>query len=859
MLKQYYSNYFILIFFLMSFSLQSQDLNYYLPDSLEYDSNIPTPKEVLGFEVGEQHANYEQVWYYLQVLSRASERIKIEKYGKTYEQKPLILLTITHPENHKNIDKIQKEHLKLSNPSLAKNLVIDKMPLVVWTGYGVHGDEASATNSALISAYYLATAQGQSIEKLLRNTIILLEPCYNPDGFNRFTSWVNMNRHKNTVTDPISREFNQPFPKGRTNHYWFDLNRDWIPLQLIESQARIKKYHQWKPNILTDHHEMGKNSTFFFQPGVPSRTNPLTPIKNQELTEHIANYHAHFLDRIGSLYYSKENFDDFYYGKGSTYPDIQGGVGILFEQAGVQGYAQETNNGILTFPFSIRNQFTVMLSTLEAGLNLRKELLIYQRDFYQNALKEAQENSTKAYIFGDENDEVKTLHLVKLLRQHQIKVYESTQNNTINKKIFKSHKSYIVPLKQPQYRLIQSLFEKQIQFQDSLFYDVSAWCMPLAFDIPYAEIRKNYYQPSENQFIDNVKFPKSQLTESEKNYAYLIEWNAYDAPKFLYQVQNYNLLTKVALQDFTLIVQNKKRIFKKGTILIPCINQAIGADSVSKILRQISLKCKGVKIWGVSSGKSLEGISLGSNQFKNLNKPSILLIVGQGVRAYDAGEIWFLGDQLFDIPIICIDIQHLSKVDFQHYTTIILVHGNYGMISSGSKERLRDWLRKGGSMLLFKEAVRWGDINRFNHVTFKMQKNNNSTLTLPYESKKENKGSQRIGGAIFEGKADLTHPLFFGYSRSKIPIFKKDALIMGLSSNPYSSPFHFTEKPLLSGYISNQNLKIIQKSTILNVSSYGKGNVISFAENPNFRAFWYGTTKLFWNAVFFGNIINTNY
>jgi len=859
MLKQHYRNYFLLLFFLICSTLQSQDLSYYLPDSLEYNSNIPTPKEILGFEVGEQHANYEQVWYYLQVLSKASDRIKVEKYGKTYEYRPLILLTITHPDNHQNIDIIQKKHLKLSNPDLSKNLEIDKMPLVIWAGHGVHGNEGSATNSALVSAYYLAAAEGKSIEKLLQNTIILLDPCYNPDGFNRFTSWVNMNHHKNTVTDPISREFNQPFPKGRTNHYWFDLNRDWIPLQLIESQVRIKKYHEWKPNILTDHHEMGKNSTFFFQPGVPSRTNPLTPTKNQELTEQIANYHAHFLDRIGSLYYSKENFDDFYYGKGSTYPDIQGGVGILFEQAGVQGYAQETDNGILTFPFSIRNQFTVMLSTLEAGLNLRKKLLTYQRDFYQNALQKAQKNAVKAYIFGDENDEVKTLHLVKLLRQHQIKVYKSSQNNTIDKKLFKAQQSYIVPLQQPQYRLIQSLFEKRTQFQDSLFYDVSTWCMPLAFDIPYAEMRKNYTKTSENQLIDSVKFPKSQVTESEKNYAYLVEWNAYDAPKFLYQAQNYNLLTKVALQDFTLIIQHKRRIFKKGTILIPSINQPIRADSVSKILHQISSKCKGVKIWGVSSGKSLEGINLGSNQFKKLKKPSVLLVVGEGVRAYDAGEVWFLGDQQFDIPIVCVDIQHLSKIDFQRYTTIILVNGNYGMISSGSKERLRDWLRKGGNMLLFKEAVRWGNINRFNNITFKIQKRNDSIFTLPYKNKKQNKGAQRIGGAIFEGKADLTHPLFFGYIRPEIPIFKKDALIMELSSNPYSSPFYFTEKPLLSGYISKQNLEIIQKSAILNVSSYGKGNVISFAENPNFRAFWYGTTKLFWNAVFFGNIINADH
>jgi hypothetical protein len=214
------------------------------------------------------------------------------------------------------------------------------------------------------------------VDSLLNETVILLDPSFNPDGLNRFASWVNTHKSQTLVTDPVSRELNEAWPGGRTNHYWFDLNRDWLYVQHPESQGRIAKFHEWKPNILTDHHEMGSNSTFFFQPGVPSRINPLTPQKNRELTAKIGTFHARYLDKIGSLYFTEEDYDDFYYGKGSTFPDVNGAVGILFEQASSRGHAQETINGVLSFPFTIRNQVTTSFSTLAAARALRTELLI---------------------------------------------------------------------------------------------------------------------------------------------------------------------------------------------------------------------------------------------------------------------------------------------------------------------------------------------------------------------------------------------------------------------------------------------------------------------------------------------------
>ena len=281
-------------------------------------------------------------------LDKASDRISLEITGQTYENRPLLLLTITSPKNHTNIENIRIQHLQLTDPSKSSSVDIKNMPAIFYLGCSIHGNEPSGTNAGLIMAYHLAAAQGHEIEKYLENTVILFDPSFNPDGLTRFSTWANSRKSKLISPDSYDMEHNESWPGGRFNHYWFDLNRDWMVAQHPESQARIKKFQQWKPNVLTDHHEQGTNATFFFMPGEPTRVHPLTPDKNQELTRKMGEYHAKALDQIGSLYFTQEGYDDFYYGKGSTYPDAQGAIGILFEQASSRGHAQESVNGILT-------------------------------------------------------------------------------------------------------------------------------------------------------------------------------------------------------------------------------------------------------------------------------------------------------------------------------------------------------------------------------------------------------------------------------------------------------------------------------------------------------------------------------
>jgi len=434
---------FVVVLLLFAGTVRAQvDLSYYLPEGYTYNPSIPTPASVLGYQVGEWHVSHDQVVMYMKALAAASDRIQIEEYGRSYEKRPLLLLTITAPSNFSRLDEIKSHRNDLRDPQAAAP--VESMPIVMYMGHSVHGNEPSGVNASLLSAYHFAAAN--EIADDLEDMVILLDPAINPDGINRFASWVNSHKSYHMNGDPNNRELNEAWPRGRTNHYWFDLNRDWLPVQHPESRGRIAKIQEWKPNIVLDFHEMGTNSTYFFQPGVPSRNHPLTPKKNFELTEKIATYHAKHLDKIGSLYYTQESFDDFYYGKGSTYPDIQGSVGILFEQASSRGHLQESVHGPLTFPFTIRNQFTTAMSSFEAARDMRVELNQYMQDFYREAMTEANADPISAYIFGSKDDAARVFHLVDIIQQHDIQLFTLIQDVTLYGVEFDAVKSYMVQL-----------------------------------------------------------------------------------------------------------------------------------------------------------------------------------------------------------------------------------------------------------------------------------------------------------------------------------------------------------------------------------------------------------------------------
>ena len=820
---------------------QTIDASYYLPKNHSYNKEIPKPESILGFTVGEWHVSHDKLSEYMKALAKASDRISIENRGSTYEGRPLFLLTITSPKNHQNLEFIKEQHTLLSEPE-SKNLNINDMPAVVYQGFSIHGNEASGANAGLMVTYHLAASLDPTVEELLNDVVILFDPSFNPDGLQRFSQWVNTHKSNTLNPDPNDREFNESWPRGRTNHYWFDMNRDWLPVQLPESKARIKSFSEWLPNILTDHHEMGTNATFFFQPGIQSRVNPLTPQMNQILTKEIGEFHAEALNEIGSLYYTEESFDDFYYGKGSTYPDVNGSIGILFEQASSRGHIQESDHGLLTFPFTIRNQFKTALSTLKAAKNMRVKLLNYQRKFYADALKESNQSKYKSIVFGNEKDPATSYRLAEILKRHKIKIHKLKKDTQIKGEKYAENASYVVPLNQKKNKLIHAMFDTQTKFQDSLFYDISAWTFPLAFNLNYS------FEKSETLAGEEIK----ELSQGEpadikkSSYAYLLESNGYYTPKFIYKLLDAGVRIKVGLKPFSI----DGNFYDYGSIMIPVAIQDINSGELYNLINDYSSGLM-LDIKSVETGLT-EGIDLGSNNFKSLQKPKVALLVGDGVRSYDAGEIWHLMDIQYQIPVTKIDVRQLNRIDLSKYTHFI-IPSYTGSLLNANKNKIESWIKTGGTLVAYRDAIKWTNKVELTSVKLKLFKQEAEEIN--FDQRSNFRGAQNIGGAIFNSNIDRSHPINFGIEQNNLPLFRNSRIFIDADKQSYNNPLIYSQNPLLSGYISKEQLNLLKGSVPFKYIRKGRGNIILLTDNTNFRAFWYGTNKLFANTLFYSNFM----
>ena len=825
----------LILFLIGCLNLSGQvSLDYYLGSKNDYNPEIPKPETILGYQVGEWHVSHDKLLQYMYILASKSDRITIENRGSTYEDRPLVLLTITDPENHKNINLIKESHIALSDVNSDK-LNTNEMPIVIYQGFSIHGNEPSGANAGIIAAYHLAASNSKETKELLRNTIILFDPCYNPDGLQRFSQWANSNKNILLNPDTQDREYNENWPKGRTNHYWFDLNRDWLPAQLPESKARIRTFTEWLPNILTDHHEMGTNSTFFFQPGIPSRVNPLTPGTNQKLTKKIGAYHEDALNKIGSLYYSEEDYDDFYYGKGSTYPDVNGSIGILFEQGSSRGHIQNSDNGILTFPFTIRNQLTTVFSTWKASNEMKTEILNYYRSFYKKSRNLGLKEKFNSLIFEAPKDPATTYHLGEVLKLHKVKIHRISKDLDLNGKIYLKKNSIAIPLNQKKIRLIKAMFNKQTKFEDSLFYDVSAWSFQHSFNVNFDYSKSKDIIGEE---IQDLIHPVGIL-DKKVEYAYLFEGNGYFTPGALYSLLNKGLRVKIGLKPFKL----EGKSYDYGTYLISVKNQSLNSDQIYHLISDIASKYS-LQIYGVKTGAT-EGIDLGSDQFKTIEKPKIALIVGDGVRSYDAGEIWHLFDIKYNIPITKIDVDNINKLNLDKYSHIILPDYSGEKINSS---KITSYISNGGNLIAFRSSINWLDEKEIIKLDF--FKNELKPSKVNFDQKDNFYGAQLISGSIFETELDRSHPINFGINNSILPVFRNSTIFLKPEKDLFDNPIRYSSQPLLNGYISKSNLEILRKSVPFKIRTIGSGKILLFTDNTQFRAFWYGTNRLLSNAIF---------
>ena len=834
----------LLLLLIPSLFLNAQvGLDYYLGDLSEYNKSIPTPHSVIGHEVGEFHISHDKLSHYVQEISRASNRVKLVNRGKSYENRTSWLMIITSESNHSRLEEIRKQHLELSN-SKNKDIDVSNMPIVVYQGFSVHGDEPSGSNAALPYMYHLLASDSEETKELLDNVIILLDASLNPDGLQRFSQWANSNKNQSLNPDPNDREYNQYWPRGRTNHYWFDLNRDYLPNQLIETKAKIQTYTEWLPNILTDHHEMGTNSSFFFQPGVPERKNPLISDLNQELTREIGTYHEEALNEIGSLYYSEEDYDDFFFGKGSTYPDANGGIGILFEQGSSRGHIQESVNGILTFPFTIRNQLTTAFSTVKAAKNMRVKLLNYMKDFYDNQI-ELNPKSSDNIVFGKLKDESTVYHLADLLNSHKIKFNKISEDVVLNGKKYTKDNSFIIPMNQPKRTLINAMFYTQTEFKDSLFYDVSAWTFPLAFNVNYSytdNLSKSSVSKLFGEEVTQIKKPVGNV-DSKSEYAYLFEPHEYYAQAAVYHLIKEGIRVKTATRKFSI---NGKE-FDFGTYLIPVQNQSMNSEDIYNKLLEIS-NTYNINFESQATGIT-SGIDLGSDYFIIVNEPKIGLIVGDGVRSYDAGEIWHLLDTRYNIPITKLDVDDLRYIDLSKYSHIILPDYNGSKLRS---EQINEYINGGGNLIAYRNSVKWVS-NNLNELEFLT--NDLKASGVSFSDREKFYGAQQTGGAIFESNIDRSHPVNYGIESNTLPLFRNSNVYMSKSEQSFNNPITYSSNPLMSGYISEENISLLKNSVPFKVIRSGKGKILLMTDNTNFRAFWFGTNRILLNMLFHSNIM----
>ena len=676
-------------------------------------------------------------------------------------------------------------------------------------GYNVHGNEPSGAESAMLMAYMLIASQNSTVLDYLKQAVVFIDPTINPDGRDRYAHWANTRLGKVKVADPFDIEHNEAWPNGRTNHYWFDLNRDWWLTVHPESQHKLAWYHQWYPNVVTDVHEMGTNANYFFEPMKANGSkNPIMPKDNYtKLNDLFAEQFSKDLDEIGSLYFSKERFDGTYPGYGSSYPDLQGALALLFEQASSRGHLQETNTGKnLTFAFTIRNQYTSGLATLKAAINNRETLHQYLQDFFQSALNNAAKDPVKAYVFGDEFDESRTRAFVDVLLKHQIEVYELKQQLQRDGITYKPGKAYVVPTSQAQYRMVQSVFETYDEYTDSVFYDASAWSLVNFYNMPYAGANASL---GEQVTFENNKTTALKLDRAK--YAYLIPWDDYYAPKALYELQKNKVIISAAFKPFTIKIANEEKEFLPGTLLIPLQLQNKSADQIHQLVE----KC-GVPAYAVHTGYSIQGIDLGSTNFRPLHQPKAFMLVGDGVSAYEAGEVWHLLDTRVQMPISKIPFRVFPRVNLNRYNTLVMVSGQYSQLDSSQLQRINNWIKQGNTLITIRQASSWAIQKKLVAESLvSAKKDSGKVKRLNYIDAPEHIGKEAVGGAIFQVDLDLTHPLGFGYHRREIPVYRNSTVWLKPSKSAYGTVAKYTDDPHIDGFITKKEPGEVFKTFLL--------------------------------------------
>ena len=799
---------------------------------------LQTPSQFLGYEIGSRFTRHHKVIDYFKYVSKNSSNVELEKYGETYEHRPLYVSYISSKENILHLENIRKSNL--SQTGIIAGDSNNKIS-IVWLSYNVHGNEASSTEAAMLTIYELVTTK----QRWLKNTVVIIDPCLNPDGRDRYVNWYQQVKSTPFNINQEGKEHSEPWPGGRPNHYLFDLNRDWAWATQSETAQRIKIYNKWMPHIHVDFHEQGINDPYYFAPAAAPFHEIISDWQRNFQTQ-IGKNHATYFDREGWLYFTKESFDLLYPSYGDTYPTYMGAIGMTYEQAGHgrAGLGVKTDEGeVLTLKDRAIRHMTTGLSTVEISSSNAVKLNTEFKKFFTNT------NATyKSYVLKNNNED-KTRRLKALLDTHQI-AYENTESGSVKgydysslkeEKMSVSLSDIVVHTDQPKGKMVKALFEPVTKLEDSLTYDITAW------SLPYAHGFKAIASRNKVNSVLNVKSITIKNNTDKSSYAYISKWNSVADATFLGALLKANITPRFSEKPFSIAGKS----YQRGTLII--LRNDNKNDSFDDKLVAIANKHQR-KLFSVKSGFVSAGVDFGSYSVKPINKQNIAVLSGKETSSLSFGEIWHFFETQLHYPITNIDASDFENIKYTNYDVIIIPDGNYKkVLTKENLEKLKQWVQSGGTLIAIGNALM--PFANKKEFSLKEKKTNEEKISVdltPYADRERKNVTKLITGSIFKSLLDPTHPLAFGYGKAYFSLKLGSTSFEYLKKGNNVAYFDETTKTV-SGFAGSTAVKKVPKSLLFGEEKLGNGSIIYMVDNPLFRSFWENGKLFVANAVFLLN------
>lgn len=817
-------------------------------------TKLQAPGEFLGYELGDRFTRHHRVVeYFYQVASATPDQVLVQQYGETYEHRPLIYAIIASPENLKKVNQIREDNLRRAG--LMSGSPSTKVA-IVWLSYNVHGNEANSMEASMKTLFELVNPQNTKTKEWLKNTIVIIDPCINPDGRDRYANYYNQWGNSPANADPQALEHREPWPGGRANHYLFDLNRDWAWETQIESQQRIKIYNQWMPQVHVDFHEQGYNQPYYFAPAAEPFHEVITNWQ-REFQHTIGKNNAKYFDEQGWLYFTKERFDLYYPSYGDTYPTYSGAIGMTYEQGGIgAGLTITTSDGDpLTLKDRLTHHYTNGISTIEASSVNANRLI----DEYEKFFKEVPNVPYKTYVIKADNNPDKINRLTDWLKTHSIQFGHTSATKVV--KAFNYHtqqtadasvsaNDIVFNIYQPKGKFITTVFEPKSKLTDSLTYDITAWNLFYAYGLKALavteklNVEKNY-QPE--------AFKANTITG--KPYAYIFRYKSLEDAQLLASLLKKGIKVRCASNGFTI----NKEVFDAGTLIVTRKNneQNINFDSEVQTIAQSLNR----KIFSSNTGFADSGADFGSSLMNFVKAPKIALLGGSQTSSLAHGQIWHFFEQQIHYPVSVISSDYFADVDLSKYDVLIVPDGNYRLFDESTLNNISRWISNGGKLILLERATyQFADKKGFALKEYadddsrkkaeKEEKDQAEKEGLTTYGEAERKSiSENIFGAIYKVSMDITHPLAFGLDNSYYTLRTNEIHFSFLDRGWNVGTLKGKQKPLI-GFSGTKINKKLENTLVFGVEDKGRGQVVYMTDNPVFRGFWENGKILFSNAVF---------